>query len=169
MTALSYAAFALFPLLMAYAAASDLLSMTISNRVSILALAGFAIAAPMIGMDLSAVGQHLAAGGIVLAAGFFLFAMGWIGGGDAKLAAVASLWLGLDFVPAFLVLSAVYGGMLTIAILVLRRRELPAFAIRQTWLFRLHDPSSGVPYGIALSAAALLIFPQTVWIALVAV
>ena len=33
--------------------------------------------------------------------------------------------------------------------------------MRLTWLARLHDRQSGVPYGIALAGAALAIYPET--------
>jgi Flp pilus assembly protein protease CpaA len=65
--------------------------------------------------------RSLAAGAVVLAIGFACFAFGWIGGGDAKFAAVIALWLGLGHVLEFLVTSAVFGGVLTIAILTFRR------------------------------------------------
>ena len=42
----------LFPALMAFAASSDLLTMTISNRLSIALAAGFFLLAPVTGMDL---------------------------------------------------------------------------------------------------------------------
>jgi prepilin peptidase CpaA len=38
---------------------------------------------------------------------------------------------------------------------------LPGFLLRQEWLLRLHDRGEGVPYGLALAAAALLVFPDT--------
>jgi prepilin peptidase CpaA len=34
----------------------------------------------------------------------------------------------------------------------------------QEWLVRLHDSRTGVPYGIALAAAALVIYPNTAWL-----
>ena len=83
-------------------------------------------------------------------------AAGWIGGGDAKLAAAAALWLGLSFTAEYMIVAAMFGGSLTIAIIRLRAGWLPALALRQQWLVRLHDPRSGVPYGLALSAAALV-------------
>ncbi|MCW5696044.1 MAG: prepilin peptidase [Bauldia sp.] len=166
MTAVHYAAFLFFPLVMAYAAVSDLLSMTISNKVSLLLVAGFLAIAPLTGMPLGAFGFHLAAGAIVLVGGFAFFAAGWIGGGDAKLAAAAALWLGFSHTLEFMVVAALFGGTLTIAVVRLRARWLPAFALRQQWLVRLHDPQSGVPYGLALTAAALVIYPKTAWVAL---
>jgi prepilin peptidase CpaA len=167
MTILSYGAFLIFPLVMVYAGVSDLLSMTIPNRLSLLGIAAFIIAAPIAGLGLGDIGLHLAAGAVVLVAGFAMFAFGWIGGGDAKIAAVAALWLGLSHTLEFLLLSSVFGGMLSIFILLARRRFLPVIAVRQQWIMRLHDPSTGVPYGLALGAAALAVYPKTIWLGLV--
>ena len=75
----------LFPALMAYAACSDLVSMTISNRVCLTIVAAFFIVAPAIGLPLGAMAWHVAAGVIVLFITFAMFSAGWIGGGDAKL------------------------------------------------------------------------------------
>jgi prepilin peptidase CpaA len=35
--------------------------------------------------------------------------------------------------------------------------------VGQDWAERLHQSDAGVPYGIALAAAALLIYPDTAW------
>ena len=75
-----------FPALMAYAAASDLITMKIPNRISLILLAGFPLAALAGGLSPSLVALHIAAAAGVLALTFGLFALGWIGGGDAKLA-----------------------------------------------------------------------------------
>src|SRR5579864_8380864 len=84
----------LFPALMAFAAVSDLLTMTISNRVSIALAAGFLALALASGMAPYDILDHVGAGATVLVVAFVCFAMGWIGGGDAKVAASASLWFG---------------------------------------------------------------------------
>jgi prepilin peptidase CpaA len=162
MTVVTYIAFVLFPVGMAFAAASDLLTMTISNRLTLALAAAFLLAAPLSGMDLSTFGLHVVAGAIVLAIAFACFAFGWIGGGDAKLAAVIALWLGPRHAPSFIVLASLFGGILTIAILQFRRQTWPAF-VNQSWIQRLHDAKGGVPYGIALAAAALAIYPRTAW------
>jgi prepilin peptidase CpaA len=81
----------LFPALMAFAAASDLFTMTISNRVSLLLGAGFLVLAIASGMGPTEILLHVGAGAIVLAVAFLCFAMGWIGGGDAEIAAAAAL------------------------------------------------------------------------------
>src|SRR5947209_1093652 len=87
----------LFPAIMAFAASSDLITMTISNRVSLILIGGFFALAFATGMTPTDVLWHLAAAGIVLVAAFALFTQSWIGGGDAKLAAATALWLGFDY------------------------------------------------------------------------
>jgi prepilin peptidase CpaA len=164
--ALRYVAFLVFPVGMAFAAASDLLTMTISNRLMAVLAVAFLLLVPLVGVDLGAFGLHLAAGGVMIAIAFFCFAMGWIGGGDAKLAAVIALWFGVARGFDFLLLASLLGGGLTLLILSFRGFVLPAFAVRQEWLVRLHDRKQGVPYGIALAGAALAIYPQTVWMSL---
>src|SRR3954462_1219627 len=60
----------LFPGLMAFAAASDLLTMTISNRVSVALAAGFLIMSLLSGMGVHDILSHLAAGAAVLVVSF---------------------------------------------------------------------------------------------------
>jgi len=153
----------LFPAAMAFAAASDLVTMTISNKVSLVLVAGFAVLALWTGMDLTQLAGHAAAGAIVLVAGFTCFACGWIGGGDAKLAAVTALWLGLPHLLEYLLVASVLGGALTLFLLQVRQFPLPAVLAAQSWATRLHSPGGDVPYGIALAAAALIVYPNSVW------
>jgi prepilin peptidase CpaA len=153
----------LFPALMAFAAVSDLFTMTISNRISLLLLAGFLLLAAFSGMSLYAVSMHFAAGLAVLTVAFICFAFGWIGGGDAKLAAVTALWFGFDHLMVYLAYAGLFGGILTVLLLLFRQWPLPASLLSQEWLLRLHDRKSGVPYGIALAIGALIIYPETGW------
>lgn len=153
----------LFPALMAFAASSDLFTMTISNRVTLILAAGFFALALYVGMDLHAVLWHLAAAFAVLAVAFLFFARGWIGGGDAKLAAATALWFGFDHLMAYLLYASIFGGILTFAMIRFRLMPLPETLAEQEWVKRLHKLDGGVPYGIALAAAALLIYPDTAW------
>ncbi len=153
-----------FPAAMAYAAASDLVTMTIPNWLCLLLFAAFGLCAASAGLGWTAFGWHLAAGLAVLVVCFGMFALGWIGGGDAKLAAVTALWLGFEQLLPYLFITALGGGLLTVAILVLRASPLPAVASNWGWAQRLHDVKQGVPYGIALAAAALVVLPDTaIW------
>jgi len=153
----------MFPALMAFAASSDLLTMTISNRLSLALAGGFLLPTLITGMGLTAIGMHLAAGALVLMVCFGFFAMGWIGGGDAKLAAATALWFGFDYLLDYLVYASLFGGVLTVLLIQFRRLPLPAVLARQGWILKLHDAGSGVPYGIALAAAALIVYPKTGW------
>jgi prepilin peptidase CpaA len=153
----------LFPLLMAFSAFSDLFTMTISNRVSLLLIAGFAVMAALIGMNLSDILSHAGAGLAVLAVTFTFFACGWIGGGDAKLAAATALWLGFDPLLEYLLTASIFGGALTLVIMRFRLMPMPALLQGQEWAMRLHRVDAGVPYGIALAAAALTVYPHTIW------
>src|SRR2546429_9976454 len=85
----------LFPALMAFAAASDLLTMTISNRVSLALAAGFLVVALASGMGPSDILLHVGAGSAVLAGAFTCFANGGGGGGGAQLGGSAHPWVGV--------------------------------------------------------------------------
>ena len=154
----------LFPALMAFAAASDLLTMTISNRVSLALAAGFLVLALASGMEPSEILSHLGAGVGVLAASFVCFAFGWIGGGDAKVAAAAALWFGFGHLLNYLVYASLFGGVLTLLLLQFRQWPLPYGLAGQAWLARLHAKESGIPYGIALATSALMVYPETEWV-----
>jgi prepilin peptidase CpaA len=153
----------LFPALMAFAASSDLLTMTISNRVSLILMGGFFALAFAGGMGMAEILSHMGAAGAVLLVAFGFFTRGWIGGGDAKLAATTALWLGFDHLLPYLVYAALFGGALTLALVQFRLSPLPTALARQEWLERLHRKDAGVPYGIALAAAALAVYPETQW------
>ncbi|MEH2575581.1 A24 family peptidase [Bradyrhizobium sp. AZCC 1708] len=154
----------LFPALMAFAAASDLFTMTISNRLSLALIAGFLALALLGGMALHDMFMHIGAGAAVLAVAFACFAMGWVGGGDAKVAASVALWFGFEHLLNYLVYASLSGGALTLLLLQFRRWPLPYPLAAQAWLNRLHDKQSGIPYGIALALGALMVYPETEWI-----
>lgn len=152
---------AIFPALMIYAAFSDILTMTISNWVSIVLVVAFVLLALLFGLPAAAIGWHLAAGMIVLVVTFTFFAFGWIGGGDAKLAATTAVWMGVEHVGQYAVSAALIGGGLALTMLAFRRIPMPGWVRAQSWVMRLHDKNIGVPYGVALAAAALILYPET--------
>jgi prepilin peptidase CpaA len=158
-----YTLFALFPAALAYAAISDLLTLTIPNRLVLAMVAVFVVLAPFAGIGWGGFALHLLAGGIVLALGFVCFAFGWIGGGDAKFAAAIALFLGMENALLFVGLASILGGGLTLLLLGFRQTAVPGPIIRQPWVQRLHSSATGVPYGIALAAAAALIYPHSIW------
>src|SRR5450432_1613003 len=152
-----------FPALMAFAASSDLVTMTISNRITLALVGGFVAMALMSGMSPSDMLAHVGAAATVLAVTFLFFARGWIGGGDAKLAAATALWLGFGYLLNYLIYASLLGGALTLLLIEFRLVPLPGLLAGQFWAQRLHRQDGDIPYGIALAAAALLIYPDTPW------
>lgn len=160
---LEVAVLTVFPAAVAFAGAMDLFTMTIPNRISLALVATFLVMAPLAGLGPWQMAGHFGAGLLVLAVGILLFIPGWIGGGDAKLAAAVSLWVGFEHLFAYLVFVAVAGGMLASAFGAFRSMPLPRPVVAEAWAVRLHRRDAGIPYGVALAAGALCIYPQTAW------
>jgi len=157
----------LFPAMMAFAALSDLFTMTIANRVSLILIGGFGLLALLTGTSAADLLSHAAAAAAVPAVVFVFCTRGWIGGGDAKLAAATVLWLGFAHLADYLLYASILGGALTLLIIQFRAVPLPQVFVGRQWAERLHRSDSGVPYGIALAVAALIVYPQTEWMAAV--
>lgn len=161
---MSYIALLFFPIAMALAASSDLLTMRISNKLVLLLALGFVVVALAVELPLQQFAMHLLCAFVVLVVAFGMFAMRWIGGGDAKLAAATTLWLGFGLTLPYLAYTAILGGALTLLILVLRRIPLDAVLADRpwlAWLSRLHDRKQGIPYGVAMAIAGLLMYSNS--------
>ena len=150
---------------MIFAGAMDLFTMTIPNKISLALITAFLILAPFTGMGWYQFAMHLSAGALFLLIGFIMFACGLIGGGDAKILAVAGLWLGFEHIFDYTLYAALLGGAITFGLILMRRMVFPLWMIRQNWFSRLYHNETGVPYGIALAGAALIIYPNTLWLA----
>ncbi|MGO7541103.1 prepilin peptidase [Rhizobium ruizarguesonis] len=140
---------------------SDLLTMTIPNRVSLIMVISFAVLAPLSGVALPAIGMHALGAAIVFGICFALFALNVMGGGDAKLLSTAALWFGCE--PAlltFLAYVSAIGGLVTLTILLIRSQSNTILAIG------LPIPNSlllakKVPYGIAIAIGGFMAFPSS--------
>jgi prepilin peptidase CpaA len=141
----------------------DALTMKIRNFVVVLLLVGFAALAPLAGLGVAEIGWSAGAGALVLLLGFGFFALGWIGGGDVKLAAASTLWIGAERVIEFFTFTALFGGLMALLLLQMRGLALPA-PLQGTAMFtRLDSSRPGVPYGLAMALAVLVVFPQSPW------
>ena len=163
---LEAAALLFFPALMAFAAISDLLTMRIPNRISIALAISFIALAFACGLSPKEILLHIACGASMLTLGFGMFAKGWTGGGDAKLAAATGLWLGFDNLGQYALFASALGGLLAVLLLGLRKWPLPGVLPAREWIACLHEPATGIPYGIALAGAGLILYPETaIWLA----
>ncbi|QKV19471.1 A24 family peptidase [Oricola thermophila] len=150
-----------FPFSMIFAALSDVFTMTIGNRISAVLIGAFLVVAPFIGLSWAEFGWHVAAFALVLAVTFALFATGTMGGGDAKLLASTSLWMGLG--PSlldYLLWATVWGGIFTLFLVFFRKSSLAVYAGEIPILRRMIDERD-VPYGVALAIGGLIAFPQS--------
>jgi prepilin peptidase CpaA len=106
--------------------------------------------------------MHFAAGALVLVVTFALFAIGGMGGGDAKLLAATAVWMGFGILLLeYLVLGAVFGGLLTLAVLRFRNSPVSTLAAQNMFLRHFADHKTGIPYGVALGVAGLVVYPDT--------
>ena len=154
-----------FPLLMVFACLYDLLTELIPNRISLFLLAAFCVMAALMQISWPVFGYHIASGFIFLSLAFTLFSMGWIGGGDGKLAAAVALWLGLPLLLDFTITVSLLGDLLAMVLVIFRRFPLPETLLKIEWITRLHSYKGPVPYGITIGLAGLLLYPQsTIWI-----
>lgn len=155
-----------FPALVIIGGVKDLVSYRIPNWISLTLVAGFvlaAIAGLAGGAPPSALGLNLAVGAAGLVAGVIMFALGWIGGGDAKLFAAAALWIGWPGAVSYLAVTGIAGGGLALALLSLRAPALrPLVLAGPAWFTRLGEPGESVPYGVAIAIGALAAFPASV-------
>jgi prepilin peptidase CpaA len=148
----------IFPALMAFAASYDSLSMRISNRLCLALALAFFPAAFVAGLSAGAILLHAACGLAMLGLGVAVFAKGWAGGGDIKLFAAASLWLGWQHIAAFAAVTVIAGGVLAMGLIawrVLCVHFLPRRA--------MSGGTGEMPYGVALACGTLIVFPGTFW------
>jgi prepilin peptidase CpaA len=149
------------PALLATAAGWDIASFTIPNFIQVALLVVFAVLVFALGMSPAVFAAHLLAGFVGLMIGFTLFALGYVGGGDAKLFACVALALGLHDLLDYAMTASIFGGVLTLCLLAGRRVPLPRILAEQSWILRLHDEREGIPYGVALALGAFVILPHT--------
>lgn len=163
------AALALYVLLLATAAVTDLWKYKIPNWVSAALLVLFVPAAvwlPLEGHWLSHVGAALC----VLAVGVILFMLGWLGAGDVKLMTAVALWTGFAYLAQFVVLVALAGGAFALVLLVLRIVIARLPSVRAVpdggRLPRILVKGERVPYGVAIACAAILLGIQLPYLGL---
>jgi prepilin peptidase CpaA len=147
---------AAFAVLLIAAGWQDLRTLRIANRLSLATVAAFAVwAAAGIALgrlSAAALGMTILCSLAVFAIGATGFAAGVLGGGDVKLLAAASLFAGSAHLIDFLVVTAIVGGALGLAVLAGAPIGPAAPTTDGTVRARLR---SGLPYGPAIAAGGL--------------
>lgn len=162
---LTYLAFCIFPIAVFTGGFHDMLTMTIPNKVSLFLLVAFIPVALLAGLSPTQIGWHFAAGALILIFGFTLFAFEYLGGGDVKLLAAAALWIGMELLFYFMCAVVMFGGLLSLFLLMFRSYPLPLPLLRVGWIYYAHQKDSGVPYGLAIASGTLVCITEVNWMA----
>jgi prepilin peptidase CpaA len=148
------------PFGLAFAAISDFMTMTISNRISVALVGFFVVLAPLTGLGWLEIGMSLLAALAVFAVCFALFAFNIMGGGDAKLLTATAVWFGFDHsLVVFLITVAFAGGGVTLLFLLMRSQALTVMAMGVP-LPASMATANKVPYGIAIAIGGFFTFDQ---------
>jgi prepilin peptidase CpaA len=153
----------LYPVALVVAAISDVLSLRIPNWISVVLAVWFVLYGLVFGLSLSVIALRLGLGACVFVTGFLIYNLGMIGGGDVKLIAVSAIWVGWPDLVVFLLLVAISGGVLAAAVLIFRKMPVPVpnWLLERGWYSRLTTEGQGIPYGLAICAAGIFTFPNT--------
>lgn len=157
---------AVFVFLMLYAAISDVSSLRIPNWISIAAIGLFGLFLLVGGKSLPLLHHGLAAL-TLLAVGFAAFSFGYVGGGDVKLATAVGLWAGPQQSLVFLFWMSLFGAGLALVVLVGKRwlywDETGWSPSRLSQMFPAWIRKGSVPYGVAISAGAVIAVPSVIF------
>lgn len=142
----------IFAILLVAAGLQDAAQARMSNGIVVLLIAGAVVAAIVIGPRLE-IWENIAVFAALLVLGTVMFAKGVLGGGDVKVLAATSLWFNLAGAAKMLLAVVMSGGILALLVIAARlvnwgeasRRRLPFL-----------QPGTGIPYGIAIAAGALI-------------
>lgn len=164
--ALLYALFLILPFSVFFAGAHDLLTYEIPNVVSILLIIAFLPYAllnqSLTGYDIAA---HYAVGFGVLLFSFILFACRIFGGGDAKILSAIAVWLGPYDIVSYIVIVAIIGGALAVALIAMRASICAYLFYRTPVLknifFGAAKNINATPYAVAIAAGVFFFLPQS--------
>ncbi|MEX3956795.1 prepilin peptidase [Trinickia sp. EG282A] len=137
-------------------AVSDLRSRRLPNAWVAGLAALYLAEAAMSGGAWRPLATHAAAAALSFILAALLVRLGWLAGGDAKLAAAVFFWCGPTDAIAVLVIVSICGTLIALSMLIVhalvrRRVSVLGESKRVTWL----SPESGVPYGVALALGGI--------------
>ncbi len=153
-----------FPLMVVMAGISDFFTLKIPNWLNAVIAVSVVPFVILAGMPLEIFAWHIIAGLVTFVVGFILFSINIIGGGDAKMLAACAVWVGWDVLMEFAVVTVFAGAVLVIAIKVwvffANRKDIKGM----DWAKNFLSKKPQLPYGIAIAAGGVIVFPATWWI-----
>lgn len=151
-------------------AATDVRERRLPNKGTLAVAILFFVDAALVHISPPIMGRHLLAATAVGVLCIGLYLMGMLGGGDVKLAAAISLWVGANLLIVMSTLMLVAVAGLLVALLGLATRRLdPASCFGPMRSLAFLSCRRGVPYGVALAvggSAAILLPMWLPWAAI---
>ena len=147
----------------AMAALSDFKGLRIPNMYSVIIFALFVVCYVLLmlfggALPFSTIASHILGFVLVFLGSFALYAFKVWGAGDQKLISAFSIWMGFSAVPVFLVYTSIFGGLLGISALILKKYKPVKDPAKGGWVEQVQNGVSKVPYGIAIMLGALASF-----------
>jgi prepilin peptidase CpaA len=142
------------------AAYTDYSSMKIPNKIVVALFFAFFLTLPLHWQGLPVLGEHLGMFAAFFAAGFAMFALGWMGGGDAKLMAAIALWFGWADALPFILYTTLFGAAIAL-FLMMSSKFAPVRLKTSAFGMKMYQGGKDMPYGIALAAGALFVWPNS--------
>jgi prepilin peptidase CpaA len=145
-----------------YAVVSDFRNLIIPNWIVLTLAAAFAVFAALY-LEPATIPGHVGVAAVLFALFTAFFVAGWVAGGDVKFMAAIGLWVGLEHALDFVLLTALLGSALALALLQVKKYGFLAHgALGSNPLFQRVNTlaeRSQCPYGVAIGIAALLSSP----------
>lgn len=160
----------IFCCLMVWAAISDIRFFILSNRLCL----SVAILYPVFIASLYFSGYQITLGSIGWSIGIsllifsflvFLFARGYIGGGDVKLIPAIALWAGPSRILEFLLITTIFGGLVALLIISFRylKNYISLHKSSEKINFSMSESAeseheeNNIPYGVGISIGGLYV------------
>lgn len=153
------------------ASVTDILRMKIPNILPALIIAGFVIAwgfKMALGLDVfQSASSHFATAIVMLVIMMILFFAGVFGGGDAKIIPAITLWIGVQGLPTFLMMTSLAGGILAVISITLRKTTIGQKLLTKLinkpylqngWIGEMVKGRNTIPYGIAIAIGGITAF-----------
>ncbi len=104
-------------------ALNDLQLRKVLNGTMLVLAIGYLPLALTVNLCWTAIASSIVAAALVFVIGFAAFITGWLSAGDVKLASVTTLWAGAALVVPLLVLATLFGGLVSLMLVILRCRH----------------------------------------------
>ncbi|MEZ5758328.1 MAG: prepilin peptidase [Emcibacteraceae bacterium] len=160
----------IFCCLMIWAAVSDIRYFILSNRLCLSVALLYPIFIAALYFDgfqvtLVSIGWSIGISILIFSFLVFLFARGYIGGGDVKLIPAIALWAGPSLILEFLLITTIFGGLLALLIISFRylknytsqHKSSEKINFSMSELAELDHEENNIPYGVGISIGGLYV------------